>query len=318
MRGLVYLAAAAALAMGGVGTASAQLGDLGRLIGQAAGKLGADKLLGNKVPITTSLADAVYGDAQRDGWMPREPKRPLESLQRTDAGGFVLAPGFFEFSGQSYCLHAGTHGPGGGDGYLYAPTKGAAEEIVMAILRNSVDHPEVPQQRIQALIWALLSRTKLQDMNADLQSTARVLLDERQLKGISKTALEMIPPEVLNRALAEAPPLVRQALAAEAQLRSLASRPGTTFREMESVAVLAGLAPRGPGSQAVAEGRWSRHPDGYLIRYLPRGYSHTVVQIHVEPGSGGVGKTYDPATHVAVPGNTSRQRLAQSGRAKVA
>ncbi|WP_133365528.1 hypothetical protein [Qipengyuania sediminis] len=318
MKKLAYVAAAAALAVGGVGTASAQLGDLGRLVGQAAGKLGADKLLGNKVPITTSLADAVHGDPQRDGWTPREPKRPLDSLRRTEAGGFVLGPGFFEFSAQSYCLHAGTHGPGGGDGYLYAPTKGAAEPIVVAILRNSVDHPEVSQQRIQALIWTLLSRSKLEDMNTDLQATARTLLDARELKAISKTALEMIPPEILNRALAEAPPLVRQALAAEAQLRSLASRPGTTFREMESVAVLAGMAPRGPGSQTVAEGRWSRHPDGYLIRYLPRGYSHTVVQIHVEPGSAAIGRTYDPATHVAVPGNTSRQRLAQSGRAKIA
>lgn len=31
-------------------------------------------------------------------------------------------------------------------------------------------------------------------------------------------------------------------------------------------------------------------------------------------GSKGVGKVYDPGTAIAVPVNTSRQRLAQSGR----
>ena len=40
----------------------------------------------------------------------------------------------------------------------------------------------------------------------------------------------------------------------------------------------------------------------------------TVVQIWVPQGSPAVGKEYDPATHIAVPGNTARQRLIQSGR----
>jgi len=48
--------------------------------------------------------------------------------------------------------------------------------------------------------------------------------------------------------------------------------------------------------------------------YLPQGYTNTVVQIWVPQGSPAVGKEYDPATHIAVPGNTARQRLIQSGR----
>jgi hypothetical protein len=84
---------------------------------------------------------------------------------------------------------------------------------------------------------------------------------------------------------------------------------------MERVAVLSGAVPMGPGSQDIPSGRWSLHPDGYYIRYVPQGYSHTVVGIWVPQGSPAVGKEYDPATHIAVPGNTSRQRLIQSGRA---
>ena len=75
------------------------------------------------------------------------------------------------------------------------------------------------------------------------------------------------------------------------------------------------MAPMGAGSQEVPSGRWSLHPDGYYVRYLPQGYSHTLVQIWVPQGAPAVGKEFDPATHVAVPGNTSRQRLGQSGRA---
>ena len=70
----------------------------------------------------------------------------------------------------------------------------------------------------------------------------------------------------------------------------------------------------GAGSREVPSGRWSNHPDGYHVRYLPSGYSSTKVDIWVPQGSPAVGKEYDPATHIAVPGNTSRQRLIQSGR----
>ena len=83
----------------------------------------------------------------------------------------------------------------------------------------------------------------------------------------------------------------------------------------QSRARVAGAAGIGPGSQDVPSGRWSLHPDGYYIRYLPQSYSNTVVNIWVPQGSAAIGKEYDPATHIAVPGNTSRQRLIQSGRA---
>jgi hypothetical protein len=36
--------------------------------------------------------------------------------------------------------------------------------------------------------------------------------------------------------------------------------------------------------------------------------------LDVLQGSPAAGKGYDPATHIAVPGNTARQRLIQSGR----
>jgi hypothetical protein len=110
------------------------------------------------------------------------------------------------------------------------------------------------------------------------------------------------------------PEPLRQVAQAEAQLRSMLTTPGASFAEMERVAVLSGDAPLGPGSQEIPSGRWSLHPDGYYVRYIPSGYSSTRVEIWVPQGSPAVGKEYDPATHIAVPGNTARQRLIQSGR----
>jgi hypothetical protein len=297
--------------------ARAQLGGLGGLGDKLKKKTpGVSSLLEGKAPITTSLPDAKWGDASKDNFTPREAKRSLMTLQRTPNGGFVLQPGYYEMQTQSYCLKAGTHGPGGGDGYLYAPPKGPAEDAVMTIVRSSVNRPEIQQQKIQQLLWAIIARAKFGDLHGDLKAVASQLLTPRQLASLNRNALDVLSNSQLQGALGGVPAPVRQVLEAEAQLRQMLTTPGATFAEMERVAVLSGAAPLGEGSQAVPGGRWSLHPDGYHVRYIPSGYSSTRVEIWVPQGSPSVGKEYDPATHVAVPGNTARQRLIQSGRAQ--
>lgn len=297
---------------------AAQLGGLR----DAAKRLGGDRLpdlarlTEGEAPITTSLPDARWAVDSLDNFRPREAARALLELQRTPNGGFVLQPGHWQMHTQSYCLKAGTHGPGGGDGYLYAPTKGPAEDAVMSILRNSVNHPEIAQRDIQVLLWAIIARAKFEELPAPMKATAARLLTPRQLATLNRNALDLLPGPALNAAMERVPPLVRQVLQAEAQLRQLIVDPTASFAQMESVAVLAGMVGMGPGSRAVPMGRWSLHPDGYYVRYLPQSYSHTVVELWVPQGSPAVGKEYDPATHVAVPGNTARQRLVQSGRAQ--
>lgn len=229
-------------------------------------------------------------------------------------GWVVLQPGYHQLQTQSYCLKAGTHGPGGGDGYLYAPPKGPAEDAVMSVVRNSVQHPEIEQHDIQALLWAIVARAKFEDLQSQLKATATRLLTPRQLASLNRSALDVLSGNALTDALGGVPEPLRQIAQAEAQLRQMLTTPGASFAEMERVAVLTGAAPLGPGSQHVPSGRWSLHPDGYWIRYIPSGYSSTRVEIWVPQGSPAVGKEYDPATHIAVPGNTSRQRLIQSGR----
>ena len=294
--------------------AFAQMGGLGGVTDKLKKKT--PNLLGGKAPITTSLSDAKWDDASKDGFTPREPGRSLMTLQRTPNGGFVLQPGYYSLQTQSYCLKAGTHGPGGGDGYVYAPPKGPAEDAVMSVVRNSVQHAEIEQHDVQALLWAIIARAKFEDLQPEMKATAAKLLTPRQLATLNRSALDVLSGNALTDALGGVPEPLRQIAQAEAQLRQMMTTPGASFAEMERVAVLSGAAPLGEGSRDVPSGRWSVHPDGYYVRYLPSGYSSTRVEIWVPQGSPAVGKEFDPATHIAVPGNTARQRLIQSGRAQ--
>ncbi len=301
--------ALAALMVVGTGPATAQFGslrDLGRLGARAA----APRVLTGSQPISTSLSDAVWGDPTKDGWTPPMPRRALTGLQRTPNGGFVLQPGYYEFHDQSYCLHAGTHGPGGGEGYLYAPPRGSAQDAVMTVVRNSVRHPEIDQHGIQTLLWAIVARARFEDLSTEHKAIAAQLLSPRQLATLNRSALDMLSSGPVANNL---PSPLREVAQAEASLRS-AFASGASYGELERLAVLGGRVGRGPGSLDIPGGRWSQHPDGYWIRYLPSSYTNTVVDIWVPPGSAGVGREYDPATHIAVPGDTNRQRLIQSGR----
>ncbi len=313
----VLLAASLVFAAGSLAPprADAQIGGLRRATQRAAGALpDPTELLRGEAPIATVLADAVWAVDSLDAFEPAA-FTDMMTLPRTPNGGFTLREGAFEMHTQSYCLKAGTHGPtqDRGDGYIYAPPRGAADDQVVAILRNSVAHPDIPQRKVQLLLWAIIARAKFDDLQTDLKLVAARLLTPLQIVTLNRSALELAGP-ALDRAIADAPEPVRAILEAEAGLRRTLTSANGTFEDAERLAVRAGIAPRGEGSRDIPRGRWSRHPDGYYVRYLPQGYSYTMTQIWVPQGSPAVGREYDPSMHIAMPGNTARQRLVQSGR----
>ena len=295
--------------------AQAQFGGLGGVVKALPVKAPAlPNVLNGPAPVSTNIKDAVYGDPAKDGFTPPGKPLALTSLPRSAQGGFVLAPGYYTMLAQSYCLHAGTHGPGGGDGYLFAPVKGSAKDAVMSILRNSVAHPEIDQHDIQLLLWAIVARAKFEDLDMRLKGVAAKLLSAKQLAGLNRNALGVLTSPQLASITGGLPGPVRTVIEAESRMRNLLATPGSSYAEIERVAVLGGMAPRGEGSIDVPATRWSLHPDGYWVRYKPNSYTNTWVEIWVPQGSAGVGKTYDPGSSIAVPVNTARQRLAQSGR----
>ncbi|BBC72461.1 conserved hypothetical protein [Altererythrobacter sp. B11] len=312
-KGLFAAGLAACVMLGGATAAQAQFGGLGKILKEV-GAPAIPNIFEGQAPISTSIKDATYGDPTRDDFVPPAAQQ-LTALERTDKGGFRLQPGYYVMEAQSYCLHAGTHGPTGGDGYLYAPVKGSARDAVIAILQNSNNHPEIEQHDIQLLLWAIVARAKFEDLDHRLQLTAAQLLTSRQLASLNRNALSVLTSSQLSSITGGLPGPLRTVVEAESKMRGLLTAPGgVDYSQIEQIAVLTGAAPIGPGSMDVPTERWSLHPDGYWIRYLPSGYSHTTVNVYVAPESPAVGKVYDPAQAIAVPGNTARQRLAQSGR----
>ena len=239
---------------------------------------GLNDLLREQPPISTNLANAATEIALLDDFNPQR-VTPMTQLRRGEHGSFILTPGVYEFTAQSYCLHAGTHAPGVGDGYLYAPIEGKRDTIIRHILQNSVDHPDIAQRDIQMLIWSILARTRVNDLSDNLEAVARRLLTRDEINKLNGGALGQIPPEVQSRLFAELPAGVRQVLAAEANLRSLFSRGNASYAQLEQIAVLAGEVGLGEGSRQVPSGRWSLHPDGFFVRYVPSGYSQTRIQV---------------------------------------
>ncbi len=274
--------------------------------------LGLESVFKRGPAITTNLKDAKWEDPTRDDFAPDV--QPLKALERGPKGGFMLRTGAFGADLQSYCLHAGTHGPGQGDAYLFAPPKGPYEKAVIAVAENSVSKPAIPQRTVQTLLWAMMARTKFSDLSRDLQAAAAQLLTPKQIADMNGGALGFLTDEAMSRGLVKEPPLVRQVVEAENRLRRLLTSPASTFEEMERVAVLVGEVAPGPGSRTAPRGRWSKHPEGYWVRYMPSGYSRTRFEVFVPEDSKMIGKELNPAQHIAVPVNTARQRLLQSGR----
>ena len=163
---------------------------------------GLSRILEAEPALTTSLENA-YGELPMlDDWQP-DPEwfEPMRELPRDADGGFVLQPGYFRLDAQSYCLHAGTAGPRGGDGFVLAPLAGPRGDIVESILRESVAHPAVSQQHLQELLWAVLARSKVADLNDELQEAAAALLTRDQIYDLDGGALGHVPADLREEAL---------------------------------------------------------------------------------------------------------------------
>ncbi|HEX2629585.1 MAG TPA: hypothetical protein VHM26_11245, partial [Chitinophagaceae bacterium] len=292
----------------------AQLGGIGGLGDKLKKKIPVASILEKPDPITTSFKDVNHNNKkQPDEIATNFPAQPnIAHLQRTPNGGFVLKEGFYYYQAQSYCLKAGTQGPSKGFGYMYAPPKGLAEDPVMTIVRNSVNRPEIEQKDIQLLLWAIIAHAKFEDLQPRVKATASKLLTPRQLAALNRSALDFVPESAMSKAKASVPKEVQMILDAENQLRKMLTSAASNYDEMERVAVL--MADNITGNEEVQPGTWTWHPDGYYIRFFPTAYYSTRIEIHVPQGSTAVGKEFDPATHIAAPALTGRQRLLMSAR----
>jgi len=227
--------------------------------------------------ITTEFSDT---DKSRVSLPRRLGKaKKLFLMPRAKDGGYLLTPGYYRMTVKSFCLKAGTHGPSKGDGYLYAPLKGNKGNLVKEILRNMEFHPNIKQRDIQLLLWAIISQTKFKDLSIKLQSIAIELLGKEKILEFSGGVLGLIPDAAMNELTSRLPPALKRIAEIENQVRALFSKAGSTYADIERLAVLSGAAII--DHPEYKRGRWSKHPDGYFVRYFPSGYSKTKVEVYI-------------------------------------
>ncbi len=238
-----------------------------------------NELLGRD-PITSNLNDAVTEVPFLDRFDPKTASPLLELPLGLDEG-VTLVPGLWEGDLQSYCLKAGTHRPRSGDGYAWAPLNGSKAEVVTAILNRSPQYRDIPQQDIQLLLWGILAKTKVSDLPEGPRRAADQLLTPSQIASIDGSALDVIPEDALARITRPVADSARRVLEAENRIRETFADPaGASYQEIERLAVLDGVPVREPGSRDVPAGRWSFHPAGYFLRYAPRDYTDTKIQLY--------------------------------------
>ncbi|WP_421943830.1 hypothetical protein [Pedobacter sp.] len=278
---------------------------------QGAKALGVDKFLKQPAAISTSFEDVNREGEKMPDFNASAKFQPLYLLPKNTDGGYILCEGFYEMTNKSYCLKAGTFAPSKGDGYMFAPVLGPKDEIVNAVLRSAEKHQDVEQHDIQVLLWTIIARTKFADYAGQVKFTAIKLLTPKQLTQLEGGALGILPFDVMEKAKDQLPSGVKAVFEAENNIRQLVSSGNYTYADMEKYAIIAGMAP--PRAD-VPSGIWTKHPDGYYVRYFPSGYSITKVQVYVpkELLANGNKLVYDAVGDIACPANTGSQRLAQT------
>lgn len=274
----LLLTAAALAALTAVGAAEQIRTPLGRL--PAPKDLpGIGKLL-DEHPLTTTGDDAWLEAPLLDGWSPAA-LEPLTAQPRTADGEFVLRPGAYAFDAESYCLHIATRGPVTGDGFLNAPLKGPRAGVVRSIMKNAALHPDIKQYDIQVLLWGILAQVEVNELNPKLQALAARLLSAQELRSVRDNFWDVLDTTAGRRAVRELPQPAQQALLTKRRVRDMVRKQNYTYQQIERLAMTPAAIRPAPPKRVVPRGRWMHHPDGFLIRYLSRGYPSTRVEIAV-------------------------------------
>ena len=284
-------------------------------------------LFEKRQPISTTFDDAIYEAEILGNFEPREDEyRPLDLQARTENGGYRLKSGLYTMNAKSFCLKGYTHGPSRGDGHLYAPLKGKKADFVQKIIQRYGQKPEIQQQNVQVLLWAIIAGADMKSLGVQYANTLNSLfsIDEiLKYKGIG--AVEEKMEEAKDKLAAKLSPDLKRFIEGKSKIKTMVQE-NRTFQEIEKVAILAGVAPVDM-IREVSKGRWSYHPDGYFVRYFPNGYQQTKVDIYV-PFQDAVqtdlkGKAiainndvkqpkevvFDPSGMVASPANRPSQRI---------
>lgn len=305
---------------------SAQIFDkIKKTIGKATSVISLDKL--SRDPVTTSFKDVNKTKYLEDDFGNDAVYKNIHDQPYTWEKGFFLTPGFYQGNFNSFCIKAGTYAPQSGNGRFYAELKGPKADIISAIIEGYQKDPDITQKEVQLLLWAIIAKTDFQKMKGPIKVTALKLLTPNQLARLSKGALETYATNEIKD-IAKKNETLRYIMEAENNLRRKYYQGVSEYSEYEEVAMRAGVEPIFHGFN---KGRWTKHPNGFFIRYSLKSYRGTLTQIYVPEnnieaytpirGKGPytsdfypttVGTYYQSRNSIATPANPAGQRIIQT------
>lgn len=219
-----------------------------------------------KSALTTSIKDA-YPVAFWLNDFDAEIKAPEKK------GSFRnIRDGFYRLKLKSFCLKAGGWEPTEGDGYLIAPMKGLRADLIKNIITKYADNPTIDQKDVQRLIWGIEAGMKFSDFPPDVQLRVTPLLNPEDIAMMEVNLFDV--SELLL------PDEAKQVLRYYEELRGKIKDAGSTYEDIERVAVRTGMAPLGKGSINIEKGSWTLIKGGYFVRTFPFGYKHTTMEVY--------------------------------------
>jgi hypothetical protein len=225
--------------------------------------------------LTTGFSDMIHLDTLPAAVDPKA-FAPLDKLDRTDDGSFVLKAGIFEANLQSYSLEPGDAGNNRTAGFFPAPIRGRKANVVAAVLKQTELHPDVPQNDIQQLLWEVVRGTDLEKMTPGIQQTAARILPHDalvQLQGpVQAEAAKKALMTWLDKKISKSP-VVQQGVSAANTVKSIA--------EPNPAGAGVALQSQSTPGQFAARGTWAQMPGGFFVRYLPEGAAKTRLQVIV-------------------------------------
>ena len=168
------------------------------------------------VTTTSPTASRVLNPTDGSNLLPRFASRPAR---------VALCPGTYRFELDSFCLHAGSHGPSKLWGYLHGPFRGRRAELLQQVIRRYTVTPTASRQETQALLWSILARSDLSSVTGPAREAADKLLTPQELAELGGGPWASLPDELRRRIRKQLSPAQRAIFDAEDKLRDLVVRP---------------------------------------------------------------------------------------------
>jgi hypothetical protein len=233
----------------------------------------------------------------------------LTDLPRTQDGGFVLAPGYYEAEFKTYCLQPGTPDPSPRDAYLQAPVSGYRKDIVETVLYNSRRRPDIEQRHVQLLLWSVVSGSNFDRLSPAVRADAIKLLTPKQVFELKGGVMSIVKAVSYN---------LPAGANGHNDVRRLFEIGSDSYEAFERMAVL--REPSQVNRADFKNDQWYKQKNKYYVRYFPVSYQKVKIQVYVPDGIiDSTGKTageylvFDPTGLQAIPANSNAQRLGIGG-----